>query len=122
LIDYGFNAFKAYTVFKPGDIVESATTWEGVEPTVPLTIDQPVAVTLNLEERKGLKAVVEMPETVKAPIAVGDPIGKLVLSAPDLPPQEFPLHAAKPVERLGFFPRIAMAAHYMLGDRPSAKD
>ena len=90
----------------------------GEQPFVPLVVDQPVAVTLSLAERKGLKAVVKMPETVKAPIAQGQEIGKLVVSSPGLPDEEFPLKAGASVERLGFFPRIAMAAHYMLGGRP----
>lgn len=120
LIDYGFNEFKAYTLFKPGDVVDHATTWQGVSPTVALAVDQPVAVTLSFAERKGLKAVVDIPETTPAPIQAGQVIGKLVVSAPDRPDQEYPLKAVGAVERLGFFPRIAMAARYMLGDRSGA--
>ena len=47
-------------------------------------------------------------------------VGKLVVSIPGLPDEEFPLKTANAVERLGFFPRIAMAANYMLGGRPEA--
>ena len=118
LLDYGFNEFKAYTLFKPGEAVSRAATWQGEQPFVPLVVDQPVAVTLSFAEKKGLKAVVKMPETVKAPIAEGQEIGKLVVSMPGLPDEEYPLKAGASVERLGFFPRIAMAAHYMLGGRP----
>jgi D-alanyl-D-alanine carboxypeptidase (penicillin-binding protein 5/6) len=118
LLDYGFNEFKAYTLFKPGETVQRAATWLGNQPFVPLVVDQPVAVTLSFAERKGMKAVVKMPEAVKAPIAQGQEIGKLVVSSPGLPDEEFPLKAGASVERLGFFPRIAMAAHYMLGGRP----
>ena len=114
LIDYGFNEFKAYTLFKPGDTVEHATTWQGVAPTVPLVVDQPATVTMSFAERKGLKAVVDMPETVKAPIAAGQTVGKLVVSVPGLPDQEFPLKTAVAVPRLGFFPRISMAVGYLL--------
>ncbi len=121
LLEYGFNEFKAYALFKPGDTVEYATTWEGVQPTVPLVVDQPATVTLSFAERKGLKVTVDMPETVKAPIAAGQTIGKMIVSAPDLPPQEYPLKAGTAVERLGFVSRIAMAAKYMLGDRPTAE-
>jgi D-alanyl-D-alanine carboxypeptidase (penicillin-binding protein 5/6) len=60
-----------------------------------------------------------MPETVKAPIAAGQTIGKMIVSAPEMPPQEYPLKAGTAVERLGFVSRIAMAAKYMLGDRPT---
>ncbi len=122
LLDYGFNEFKAYTLFKPGDTVERAVTWEGAEPTVPLVTDQPIAVTMSFDERKGLKAVVHMPETVKAPIAAGQEVGKLVVSVPGQPDQEFPLKTASAIERLGFFPRLGMAAHYLMGSRPGASD
>jgi D-alanyl-D-alanine carboxypeptidase (penicillin-binding protein 5/6) len=118
LLDYGFNEFKAYTLFKPGETITREATWLGDQPFVPLVLDQPVAVTLSLAERKGLKAVVKMPETVKAPIVQGQEIGKLVITAPDQPDEEFPLKAGASVGRLGFFPRIAMAASYMLGSRP----
>jgi D-alanyl-D-alanine carboxypeptidase (penicillin-binding protein 5/6) len=120
LLDYGFNEFKSYVLFKPGETIENAATWEGVTPSVPLTIDAPVALTLSFAERKGLKAVVDMPETVKAPIALGQPIGKLVVSAPGIPDRSYPLKAAAAVERLGFFPRLSMAAGYMLGGHGNA--
>jgi D-alanyl-D-alanine carboxypeptidase (penicillin-binding protein 5/6) len=122
LIDYGFNEFKAYTLFKPGEIVERAATWEGAQPTVPLTVDRTIDTTLSFVERKGLKAVVNIPETVKAPIVVGQVVGKLVISAPNSPDQEYELKAAASVDRLGFFPRLAMAAHYMMGDRPGSQE
>ncbi len=57
-----------------------------------------------------------MPETVKAPIAAGQEVGKLVVSVPGQPDQEFPLKTASAVERLGFFPRLGMAAHYLMGE------
>jgi serine-type D-Ala-D-Ala carboxypeptidase (penicillin-binding protein 5/6) len=120
LLDYGFNEFKAFTLFKPGETVQREATWLGEQPFVPLVVDQPVAVTLSLAERKGLKAVVKMPETVKAPIVQGQEIGKLVISAPGLPDVDVPLKAGASVGRVGFFPRIAMAAHYMLGGKPEA--
>jgi D-alanyl-D-alanine carboxypeptidase (penicillin-binding protein 5/6) len=123
LLDYGFNEFKAYTLFKPGDVVEHATTWEGSQPTVPLVTDQPVTVTLSFPERKGVTVTVDMPETVKAPIAVGFPIGKLVISAPGAETQEYPLRAGAEIDRLGFFPRLGMAAHYVFaGGSDTAKD
>ncbi|MDB5397685.1 MAG: D-alanyl-D-alanine carboxypeptidase [Rhodospirillales bacterium] len=120
LLDYGFNEFKAYTLFKAGETVEKVATWEGVQPFVPLVIETPVTVTLNFAEKKGVKAVVKMPETVKAPIEAGQLVGKLVVSIPGMPDEEFPLKTASAVERLGFFPRIAMAANYLLGGRPEA--
>jgi D-alanyl-D-alanine carboxypeptidase (penicillin-binding protein 5/6) len=118
LLDYGFNEFKAYTLFKPGDVVDHATTWEGVQPTVPLVIDRSVAVTLSFPERKGVTATVRMPETVKAPITVGQQVGTLVISAPGIENQEYPLKTGAAVDRLGFFSRIGMATHYAFAGNP----
>lgn len=123
LLDYGFNEFKAYTLFKPGDTIEHAATWQGVQPTVPLQVDRPVTVTLSFAERKAVKATVRMPETIKAPIAAGQDAGTLIISAPDVPDQEYKLKTASSVDRLGFFPRIGMAVGYLLGGRAaSSKD
>ncbi len=120
LIDFGFNEFRNYLVFKPGDEIERAATWEGEQPTVPLIIDQPASVTLSFSERKDLKAIVKMPQTVKAPITRGQEIGRLVISAPGLPDREYPLKAGADVGRVGFFSRIVMAARYEMGERPDA--
>lgn len=123
LLDYGFNEFKAYTLFKPGDTIEHAATWQGVQPTVPLQVDRPVTVTLSFAERKAVKATVRMPETIKAPIAAGQDAGTLIISAPDVPDQEYKLKTASSVDELGFFPRIGMAVGYLLGGRAaSSKD
>jgi hypothetical protein len=51
---------------------------------------------------------------------LGQPIGKLVVSAPGIPDRSYPLKAAAAVERLGFFPRLSMAAGYMLGGHGNA--
>jgi len=87
---------------------------------VPLIVDQPVAVTLSFAEKKGLKVVVKMPEAVKAPIKQGQEVGKLVVSVPGLPDEEYSLKTAAAVDRQGFFPRIGMVIGHMLGGGPEA--
>jgi D-alanyl-D-alanine carboxypeptidase (penicillin-binding protein 5/6) len=67
-----------------------------------------------------MKAVVRMPQTVKAPIAQGQPIGTLVLTTAGGTPMEFPLVAAQPVERLGLFGRISAALSYLVSGSPKA--
>ena len=51
---------------------------------------------------------------IKAPVAQGQPVGKLVVSAPDMDPVEIPLVAAQPVDRLGAMGRVAAAAGYLI--------
>ncbi len=51
---------------------------------------------------------------VKAPVQKGEPVGKLVVSAPDMNPIEVQLVAAQPVAKLDPLGRVAAAAGYLL--------
>jgi D-alanyl-D-alanine carboxypeptidase (penicillin-binding protein 5/6) len=51
---------------------------------------------------------------VRAPVVPGTPVGKLVVTAPEMDPYEIPLVAAERVERLGPVGRMATAAGYLL--------
>jgi serine-type D-Ala-D-Ala carboxypeptidase (penicillin-binding protein 5/6) len=120
LIEFGFREFQLVDLARPGEIVENASVWLGTQDRVPLTVAAPARATLSNEEKRNLKAVVRMPQTVKAPIAQGQPIGTLVLTAPGAQPQEFPLVAAQPVERQGLFGRIGATLSFLISGPPKA--
>jgi D-alanyl-D-alanine carboxypeptidase (penicillin-binding protein 5/6) len=58
---------------------------------------------------------------IKAPLKKGQEIGKLLVSAPEMPPQEFPLVAGKDVERLGALGRVGAAVGYLVFGSGSKK-
>jgi D-alanyl-D-alanine carboxypeptidase (penicillin-binding protein 5/6) len=61
-----------------------------------------------------MKVVAVYDGPVKAPVATGQPVGKLVVTAADTPAIEIPLAATASVGRLGGFGRIALAAGYLV--------
>ena len=52
--------------------------------------------------------------SIKAPVAVGQRVGKLLITAPDNAPIEIPLVATQEVDRLGPLGRMAAAAGQLL--------
>jgi len=115
LIEWAFREFDNYRLVKAGDVLEEAPVWYGQAETVPLTVAGDLLVTLprNARDRLRAKAVFDGP--IPAPIAAGQEIGKLVISAPDVPDTEVPLVAGVAVERLGAFGRIMAAVTHLLG-------
>lgn len=114
LIEWGFREFGNYALFARGAEVETAEVWLGRAPSVGLALDKDLIVTLPRRARQQLKVTVRYDGPVPAPIAAGQPIARLVLTAPDMAPIERPLYAASAVEGLDFFGRIETAVSYLV--------
>ena len=114
LLDFGFREWDNYKLFSAGSTVETAQVWLGEAPTVPLVIDRNVILTLARKDRPGLQATISYDGPIKAPIAKGTPVGRLVVTAPNTPTQEIPLLAGTDVQKLGFSGRIAAAFNHMI--------
>jgi D-alanyl-D-alanine carboxypeptidase (penicillin-binding protein 5/6) len=118
LVEWAFREFNDYRLFAAGDKVDDAEVWLGSEPKVPLTVTKDLVVTLPRKSRKEMKVSVQFDKPVPAPVAQGQVLGRVVVTAPDVPPVEAPLVAAAAVERMGPLGRMAMvAAHLIWGNR-----
>jgi len=113
LMMWGFREFDNYTLFEKGQVIEDAAVWLGQKATVGLQLPDDLTVTLPRKSRRNMQVSVVMREAVPAPIAKGDHIANLRISAPDMEPIERPLYAAEDVERLGMTGRIMAAAKYL---------
>jgi serine-type D-Ala-D-Ala carboxypeptidase (penicillin-binding protein 5/6) len=114
LIEWAFREFNGYKLFAAGDKVEDAEVWLGAEPKLPLTVARDLVVTLPRRARKDMKVTVEYDRPIPAPISKGQTVGKLVVTAPDVPPAEAPLVAGASVDRMDAFGRIATLAGYLV--------
>ncbi len=115
LVEWAFREFNNLTAFKAGEIVGAAQVWMGQAPTVPLTVEKNVVLTLPRTAKATMKASVVYDGPVKAPIAKGQRIGKVVVvPAENAGVIEVPLVAAADVEKLGFMGRIVAAMKYYL--------
>jgi D-alanyl-D-alanine carboxypeptidase (penicillin-binding protein 5/6) len=114
LIEWAFREFNDYRLFAAGDRVDDGEVWLGAEPKVPLSVEKDFVVTLPRKARKDMKVTVEYDRPISAPIQKGDTIGKVVMTAPDVPPVEAPLIAAASVERMNPWGRVATLAGYLV--------
>lgn len=114
LLEWAFREFGGYTLFKAGDTVDEAEVWLGKEAKVPLTVTSDAVVVIPRRTRKEMKVTVDYDRPIKAPVAKGQTVGKLVVSVPGMAPTEFPLVAAADVDRLGAMGRVGAALSYLV--------
>ena len=114
LIEWGFREFDNYKLFSANDTVVDADVWLGEEPTIPLVIDKDMVITIPRKARRDMKVAVTYDGPLPAPIAKGDVLAKLVVSAPEMNNIEVPLVAGRDVGQLGLIGRLGAALKYLL--------
>ena len=115
LIDTGFREFRAYNLFKPGDVVGQADVFGGQAATVPVTVAAPLAVTMEVDSRPGMKVAFKYNGPLRAPVVQGTQIGTLSVTAPDVPPLTVPVYAAQSVPQTGIFGRFVLGLKALFG-------
>jgi len=115
MIEAGFREFRRYQLFKPGDSIAEADVYGGSDKTVPLTVKTPVVVTLQVDSRPGMKVAVHYNSPLAAPIAQGQQVGTLSVTAPDFPGVTTPLYAAHDVAKVGIFGRMMLGIRALFG-------
>jgi D-alanyl-D-alanine carboxypeptidase (penicillin-binding protein 5/6) len=119
LLEYGFREFQEYRLFAPGAEVASAGVWLGTVPTVPLTVTDTVALTLAHDVRKDLVVKLAFDSPISAPVAKGQVIGRIEVTAPGAAPLTAPLVAAVDVPRTGLLGRATGAISYLIWGPPA---
>ena len=114
LAEWAFRTFETYSLFKKGATIDLADVWLGTESVVPLVIDRDVEITLQRAARRKMTAKIVYTGPLPAPIAKGDKLARLVISAPNFPTLEIPLRAGAAVDRLGMFGRVGSAIKHLI--------
>lgn len=108
ILELAFREFRRYQIFKANEIVGEAKVWGGSAKTVPLMTAKALSITLQVESRPGLHVALSYDGPLRAPIAQGQRVGSLVVTAPDFPALSVPIYAAQDVSRAGIFGRMMM--------------
>ena len=109
LISWAFREWGQYALFESGETVSEIPVWLGRTETVPVIIKDRFLVSVPRKSRKKMSVKVVHQEAVPAPIAKGDEIAKVVVSAPGMEDVSVPLYAGADVEERGFFGRLGTA-------------
>ena len=116
VMEWAFREFENVTLFSASDVIETAPVWLGSSKTVPLVAGKDLIVTMPRQWRKTAKVQVSYSIPVRAPVAIGDTLGKLSVSGQGVPAMEMPLLAGADVAKLSLPGRAAaVLSHYVTG-------
>lgn len=108
-VEWGFSAFERRRLFAPGAVVGTARVQDGNARRVPLKAAGPVAINLPRGSTAPLTATIRYDGPLHAPIAKGQEVAMLEVTAPGVAPARIPLYAAEAVETAGPVDRIVNA-------------
>ena len=106
LLNYGFRFFETAEVYGPMQELEKPRIWKGQQDYVPVGLIDPTVLTLPRGKSKNLVTTVELEPQLVAPLAVGDPVGTVILSVEGETVFQAPVVALEAVEPGGFLARL----------------
>lgn len=107
LLNWGFRFFETHQVYGANVQVAEHRIWKGEAEQVKLAVRTPALVTVPRGRYGDLKAQMDLPAQLVAPVEAGQAIGTLRLSLDDKVVLEQPLVALEAVPEAGFFGRLA---------------
>jgi serine-type D-Ala-D-Ala carboxypeptidase (penicillin-binding protein 5/6) len=114
-MDWGFKSWRSRPLFAANARVADAKVQGGTLRTIPLVAPRALAATLPLTAGNGLAAKVVYDGPLKAPIAKGQIVARLVVDAGEAGLQSLPLAAGEAVAEAGFFGRLWNGLMALLG-------
>ena len=106
LMTYGFRYFQTWEMFSGNETLENVQVWYGASNSVDVGVAEARTVTIPRGEQDNLVTEIVMDEELKAPIALGQPLGRIKVSLGDMVYYEGPVVAMQAVEKGGFFKRL----------------
>ncbi|MBI5429174.1 MAG: D-alanyl-D-alanine carboxypeptidase [Nitrosomonadales bacterium] len=105
LLNYGFQNFDAVSLYRKDQPVTTLRIWKGTEKHVSVGFRQDLFLTIPKGAYPQLKATMETPQPILAPISGGQRLGVLKLTLDGKPYAEFPLIALEGVPLANVFSR-----------------
>jgi len=117
LMRWGFREFENFQLFEAGSVIDEAEVWLGSKAQVPLVAAEDVLVTLRSVARDEVTAMISYEGPIQAPIAAGQQVATLHISAPGIAAHEVPLVAGENIAEAGHLRRIYQKARHLLFER-----
>jgi len=105
LLNYGFRFFETHKLYDANAKLVDARVWKGAQETVPLGLKSPLFVTIPRGQYDQLKASVQMPGQIIAPVAAATQLGSVQVKLGDKLLLEPSLTALQPVEECSIWQR-----------------
>jgi D-alanyl-D-alanine carboxypeptidase (penicillin-binding protein 5/6) len=96
-LDWGYRNFETVTVYKAGEVIGSASVFGGAQSSVEVVAQKPVKMLMQRNSRSKLSGKVLYRGPIKAPVEVGQAVGRLVVYRDDQPIHETAVYAKESV-------------------------
>ncbi|AOY88713.1 serine-type D-Ala-D-Ala carboxypeptidase [Marinobacter salinus] len=106
MLNYGFRYYESERLFSAGQELIQARVWSGQSDQLSVGLAEDVYVTIPRGSRDDLESSVDLDSVIKAPINVGDELGRVKVSLNGEVLVDQPVLALHEVPEGGFFKRI----------------
>ncbi|MBD7967983.1 D-alanyl-D-alanine carboxypeptidase family protein [Paenibacillus gallinarum] len=103
MLDYAFSQYMMKTIYKKGDVIGKVQIEKGNIKEIEIIADTPYSVLMKRGASDETTQQLTIPAEIKAPIAKGQVLGKLIVSQDNKVLKEFEIKAAVDVEKAGFW-------------------
>ncbi|UJF31198.1 D-alanyl-D-alanine carboxypeptidase family protein [Paenibacillus hexagrammi] len=104
LFDFAFAQYTNHPIFKTGDSLGSFTVNKGEVSTVPLVAKQNYSILMKKgDAAQDIRHELQVDPNLKAPITLGQPIGKIVVYKGDTVLKEYPLESPVAVNKASWW-------------------
>ena len=114
LLDYGFAHYENSAAELPADAPQTLPVTHGTAPEVGLAYTAPGRYLTPKGEGGALQAVLDLPETLAAPVAAGDTVGAVKILKNGVEVKTYPITATQNVDALSFGYCFAKLAESLL--------
>lgn len=106
MLNYGFRYYQSETLFSAGQELIEARIWGGRDDQLSVGVTENVNVTIPRGSRDSLESTVDLDSVIKAPIKVGDELGRVQVRLGDEVIVDQPVLALTDVPEGGLFKRL----------------
>ncbi|WP_105103625.1 D-alanyl-D-alanine carboxypeptidase family protein [Microbulbifer pacificus] len=106
LLAYGFRYFQTHKVYGANDVLQTERVWGGKADSVGVAVQSDVFVTIPRGGEESIKADLIIDGELKAPLAKGQQVGKVIVTLDGQTVADIPAVVAEDVEEGGFFKRL----------------
>ncbi len=121
LLDFGFASYEVASPVYAGEAPKAVRVRFGTADAVPIVFAEAEPLLLAKGESANLTQTIELVDSLEAPVAQGDPIGKVTVALGGEYVSEYPVLAAEAVDRMTFFKAFGLLVCEAVSTRrPSA--
>jgi D-alanyl-D-alanine carboxypeptidase (penicillin-binding protein 5/6) len=106
LLNWGFRFYETHALYTANKSLATPKVWKGAENSVAVGVANPLLVSTPRGKYDHLKATMDLPKSLVAPIAKGQKLGMVKVTLDGKLIAQSPLVALNAVEEGGFFKRL----------------